>query len=306
MRHILTIDASPGQLRKLRTGRPVRIKQGTGFNLIVHPSTYHLASRAFSRKSGLQVSLSPEEIEMNRSVSPEEHMALRESGDTQAIAGRGIFGPKFDRMLKKAGIKKAAYAIGEHFKTPLKGAVTAGIASGAAALGAAQPELIPLIAPGAIGLTSFANDYIDNPNKYHGKTGLTAPRVSSLAQQAAKAKAAEVVNRELGTNYDYMSRAGMDKAISDALTAQHTAQSIDSRFAMAPAPYDGFRGRGICHERRASGGSVGLHGSMLIHKAPALKSQPMSANFQFQHFLPPAYQAYNSGSGLYAGKGLYS
>jgi hypothetical protein len=31
---------------------------------------------------------------------------------------------------------------------------------------------------------------------------------------------------------------------------------------------------------------------------PALESQPLGANFQFQHFLPPAYQKFN-GAGLY-------
>ena len=53
--HILPIDASPMQLRKLRNGHNVRIKKGTGFNLIVHPENYHLASKAFAKNKGIEV-----------------------------------------------------------------------------------------------------------------------------------------------------------------------------------------------------------------------------------------------------------
>ena len=66
MHRILTIDASPKQLSKLRNGHAVRIKKGTGFNLIVHPETYNLVSRAFAKSKGMEIALSPEELEMNR------------------------------------------------------------------------------------------------------------------------------------------------------------------------------------------------------------------------------------------------
>ena len=48
------------------------------------------------------------------------------------------------------------------------------------------------------------------------------------------------------------------------------------------------------------------------YTAPALISQPFSANYQMSHFLPPAYQHYSNsmheghGQGLYAGRGLYA
>ena len=57
--HIITIDASPSQLGKLRRGHPVRIRRGKGFNLVVHPTTYKLASRAFAKDKGFQIALSP-------------------------------------------------------------------------------------------------------------------------------------------------------------------------------------------------------------------------------------------------------
>jgi hypothetical protein len=53
--HTISIDASPAQLRKLRKGIKVRVKKGTGFNLIVHPETYNRVSRAFAKNKGLDI-----------------------------------------------------------------------------------------------------------------------------------------------------------------------------------------------------------------------------------------------------------
>jgi len=50
----------------------------------------------------------------------------------------------------------------------------------------------------------------------------------------------------------------------------------------------------------STGGAIGLNGGFVSHIHPALQSQPFSANFQFQHTLPPAYQKFSKGSGLYA------
>jgi hypothetical protein len=296
--HIITIDASTPQLSKLRRGLPVRIKKGKGFNLLVHPETYRLVSRAFARDKGAEVALSPEEIEANRGFSPEQHAALRET--QPEMAGKGIFGKKFDRALKKAGIKKLAYKVGDVLKPHAKNLITAGMTAGATALGAMQPELIPIIAPATAGLTKIAHDYLDKPH-----TGLKSTAVRSIAEEAAKGVANQKLNQALGTNYDYMSRAGLDNAISDQISSQLSADAIASRFGGFPAPQT-VVGHGL-HRRmhRPTGGAVGLHGSLLHHKPPALKSQPMSANFQMQHFLPPSYQGFNAGAGLYAGKGLY-
>ena len=71
--HLISFDASTRQLGKLKKGLPVRVKKGTGFNLVVNPSTYNLVNRAFKKDRGLELKLSPEELEMNQSISPEEH-----------------------------------------------------------------------------------------------------------------------------------------------------------------------------------------------------------------------------------------
>ena len=303
--HVVTIDASPKQLAKLRKGFPVRIKKGTGFNLIVHPESYKLVSRAFARNKGLEVRLSPEEIEMNKAYSPEQHMALKEANPE--IAGQGIFGKKFDKFLKKMGVRDTAYAVGDVLKPFAKGAITTGLTAGATALGAVQPELIPFLPAGVAGLSGIAYDYLDNPDKYQGRTGLKAERARSLAEKVAKTKANEMLNRELGTNYDYMSRAGLAKAADDASTSKFDIDAIRARYGLPPTRSTVGRGFG----REVS--SIGRGAGMLkggFHEPPALVSQPLSANFQMSHFLPPQYQKYNStpasGSGLYAGRGLFA
>ena len=58
-------------------------------------------------------------------------------------------------------------------------------------------------------------------------------------------------------------------------------------------------GRGL-HRKREKG-SIGRGSSMVAsqaHLPPALVSQPFSANFQFQHTLPPAYARFSKGGGL--------
>lgn len=59
--------------------------------------------------------------------------------------------------------------------------------------------------------------------------------------------------------------------------------------------YAGKQGRGMYAGSgfRASGGQVGASGQAVL--PPALQSQPYSANFQFQHTLPPQYQHLHKG-----------
>jgi hypothetical protein len=117
-----------------------------------------------------------------------------------------------------------------------------------------------------------------------------------------------------------MGRAGLDNAVSNMASAQLDKAAVAARASMAPAvhEYNPMLGYGIHHK-----GIVGRGGGMIgygsVFHPPALASQPFSANFQFQHFLPVQYQHFNSGmgihgskgfglggsGGLYAGKGLY-
>jgi len=100
--HLVSIDASPKQLSKLRNGHKVRIKHGKGVSLVLDPATYNLVSHAFMRKKGVEVQLPPETIQMNRSLSPEQHQQLKEASQPHAFNPNTIEGSGIFSTLKKA------------------------------------------------------------------------------------------------------------------------------------------------------------------------------------------------------------
>lgn len=115
--HLISFDASPRQLSKLRNGHSVRIKKGSGFNLVVNPSNYHLVSRAFTKNKGIELKLSPEELDVNKTMSPEQHETMSETVDENLFKhlpfaeGGSIFS-----KVKKALNSKTAKKIGRELK----------------------------------------------------------------------------------------------------------------------------------------------------------------------------------------------
>jgi hypothetical protein len=294
MVHSVMVKVSPKQMSKLRNGHKVRVKppmEGEGVCLIVHPENYSLLSRTFSRGKGAEIALSPEEVVANKEASPQ-------------MEGQGIFGKKFDRGLRKLIGKKAQrelYGVAEQFLPLAQAGLTAGLTTGATALGAVQPELIPFLPAGVAGLSALGGDYLANPSKYQGKA-----KVSSLAKEYAKDLALQKLNQELGTNMGDLSRASINKAVADKASAELAKAGIDARTISNPYTtraqelYGNGLGTGLYAGRmRKSGGAVGLNAGMVRQLPPALQSQPFSANFQFQATLPPAYQKFSKGSGLY-------
>lgn len=326
---VISIDASKGQLSKLRNGHPVRIKKGSGFNVIVHPNTYHLVSRAFARNKGVQLKLSNEEIEANRNPSREQMMNEQphDMNDEQMIPdylfeGKGIFGHKFDNAVEshlgKRG-KKKLYGFARDVLRPIaKTGIMAGLAMGTTAATAAQPELAPIIIPVAAGTADLINDYIDKPSDFYdrpNKSGLKAKKANTLAKQFAKTTANDTMNKQFGTNYDYMGRAGLEQALSDKMSAELSKTGIDARY-MTPPQQTAlnqtrlYSGEGI-HRRRGRHdlAIVGRGGGQLSNgeiEQPALQSQPLGANYQMRHFMPPQYQIQGNGLGTGLGTGLYT
>ena len=251
--HTISIDASPSQIRKLRKGMKVRVKKGTGFNVIVHPETFNRVSRAFGKNKGLELELTQEELQHNENMSPSEGASMIPSPSepskmsaeppSRGTEGQGIF-----RKVKR-----------------------------------------------------------------------------SVKDHVERSKLANSLNDHLQKNYDYMGRAGIDNAIQMGKQASMSRMGINARRAIR-SELDG--GDDIDNEQRprsrsyikggtlSENGTVGLNGGMIhMFVPPALISQPFSANFQMQHFLPPQYQHYEQGghedseshglgTGLYAGRGL--
>jgi hypothetical protein len=314
------ISASPKQLSKLRNGHKVRVKpvmEGEGFNLLIDPSRLDLFTRTFNRGKGLEISLTPQEIAVNQEASPQ-------------MSGSGIFGKKFDKFLEKNGLKKVAYAIGDATKPAIKAALVAGLGAGATALagtetiasGGLGAGAIPLIYGTAGSLGALGMDYLDNPSKYQGNHRETRNNVggpvnkiahSTLSGQVEQNHLLNNLNQHLGTQYGNLSKASIANADAQKM---RSAMNIDRISSLANTYNSGIDnsgfasfGAGFHHPHMMGGaisrekGSVGKIGSFVgaqTHLPPALVSQPFSANFQFQHTLPPAYQRFSKGGGLYA------
>ena len=229
--------------------------------------------------------------------------------------GRGVLGKDFDKWLdKKAGRKKAVYKTAETFKPVAKAGVTALIgAATAAGATALTPVLGPMGIPvaGAMGAAAehYAMDYIDNPNKYNGKSGLTHPhKTNDIAQQAQQVRHYENMNKQLGTNFDYMGSAGYDKAMADKESAKMSEASFSSladqkkqRLAgyNTEAPQSRVAGSGLHHrlDRTIMGRGTSLHHTQVI--PPAYVSQPQNENFNMNAHLPPQFQIHKiAGAGL--------
>jgi len=307
---IITIDASPKQLSKLRKGKNVRIKKGTGFNLLVNPENYNIASRAFKNDKGTTISLTQDEITANMETSPEQHAELEGANNPDSgamMAGQGIFGKKFDRAIKKAGIKKGVYAVGDALKPLAKQFIEQGLASGEQALSAYAPQFAPAIGNLKNKISHGLNSYIDNPNAHHNMP-------TQSFRQMGQSMLNDQLNQHLGTNYDYMSRAGRADAFqnygnqqlidyANRIKAQQEQQMFNQQHQpMGSQSYHGMSGHGL----RRSQGIIGQGGGFMSYLPPALQSQPNSANFQFQHFLPVQYQQIGKRGGGMSASGLYA
>lgn len=319
---IVHIKASPKQLSKLRNGHKVRISpaiEGTGCNLLIHPHRYSIVSRTFNKGKGMEIQLSPEEIMINQQSAPH-------------LEGKGIFGKKFDRFVEKTIGKKAkdvVYKGADMLKAPIKKGIDtiAGYAPeiGASALSglalaSGNPELIPVA--GMVGNklgslvgkkgSTIAKDYLDHPSNYQkgftsnvgGTRNPIAP--STLAGQVQQNELFNNMNQELGTNFGKLAKANMLNALAHMDRSKMTTAQIalDHKLSDEGAFGTGLYAGGSLRGRRmrevSSIGGGGRFVASQSHLPPALMSQPFSANFQFQHFLPPAYQKFSKGGGLYA------
>jgi len=320
--HIVHIKASKKQLSKLRNGHKVRISpavEGTGFNLLIHPDRYSMVSRTFNKGKGMELQLSPEEIMINQQASPH-------------LEGTGIFGDKFDRFVEKTIGKKAKdviYKGADSLKAPIKQGIDK-IAQYAPELGASalsglavasgNPELVPLAGMLGHKLGSYvgnrgadvAKDYLDHPSNYQrgftsnagGTRNPIAP--TTLAGQVSQNNLLNNLNQDLGTNFGKLAKANLFNALAHMDRSKMTTAQIALDHQLGDESLFGtglYAGGSLRARKSREISSIGKGASLVgsqSHLPPALMSQPFSANFQFQHFLPPAYQKFSKGGGLYA------
>ena len=296
---VVKMKVSPKQISRLRNGHKVRVKpdlEGKGVSVIVNPSNYDLITRTFSRNKGMELTLSPQEIVANQEASAQ-------------MSGQGIFGKRFDRGARKVlgkKAQKAVYGVARELLPVAQTALTGGLTAAGTALGVAQPELIPFIAPTVAGLSALGSDYLANPSNYQSNVGGPKAKLAKdLAGRYLQEQALSKLNAELGTNMGALDRASIAQALSNKALAELNAKAVAERKANEMSAYDralagsglyaGSSGRGLGLGMRRCGGAVGLQGGFVSAEPPALKSQPFAANFQFQYTLPPAYQKFSRG-----------
>ena len=314
---VLGIHASAKQLAKLKSGGSVRIKRGTGFNLIVSPHTYDRISRTFSSDKSAQIALSPEELEANAvHSSPEAHQQIKDEMktvglDAGPIAGQGIFGKKFDRWTKRHGLKKVVDTFGKVAKPVAKQLLDKGLKAAAVAASAMAPEFAPAIQAGARSLNKLGSDYMDRPQYYQDNPSRIGTTLVQGAMGGGIHGPKYLHDAGLGYHQDSHRAAAMDAL---HIKGRHSMQPYQTYWDDVGGPHSrgiggGFHiprpfGLGLGNGHHHEMSSVGRHGGFIgehHHMPPALMSQPYSANFQFQHFLPPSYQeSFMSGQGLYA------
>lgn len=179
---------SPAVMSRIRNGHKVRLMQGEGTQLVVHESQWSAINKAFLKNKGVQIALSPTEVTANATVE-----------------GEGIFGKKADKVMKKLGVKKVAYAVGSVVKPLVKeGIQTAGMMAEAYGV---PPSVVNK-------LESTANQYLDNPKSLQGKKGLRALKKSAIdAGIEAAQPYADEYGIDLGEMKTALQTAGTKKSM---------------------------------------------------------------------------------------------
>jgi hypothetical protein len=316
----ITFDASPRQVSKLRNGHAVRIKKGTGFNLVVHPENYNIVSRAFAKDKGVQLKLTPEELETNYNLSPEQHEELG------MIEGGNIF-----KKIKKAFNSKAAKKVGRVLKPVSRVAkkvaremlhekIAEAHMEGADRYGD-DDRMRRIMNVGA----EVAHKQVGNglgAGLGAGMWASTDPVKMAKLTADYKQYLKEKKNRLSSTGtglyagrgisaHDALKMANMATAQANHLISKMHNASVHGMITQPTIK--GYYDSGMSPISRGSGISNHINmirgrGSILSQDdilPPALQSQPYSANFHMQFQLPPQYKRYHDGTDM-EGRGFYA
>ena len=107
----------------------------------------------------------------------EEPITISKNSRRGAIEGTGIFGKKVDEKLKKAGVKKLAYKLGDAVKPMVKTAIDAGIVMAG--------SQVPMLTPAFMSVGGVAKQYLDKPGDF-GVGGNDLPKAATPNGMAAQ------------------------------------------------------------------------------------------------------------------------
>jgi len=262
----IEVDISPKQTSRLRNGHPVRVKPGMngGTVLFVSPNTFNMATRSFNKNKGLQIQLSPEEIQANRDGIDEMNgmgifKTIGRVAKKVAPVARKV-GKVIVPVAKRLAIS-AVKAGGKEVAKQLPNLASSGLVAGATLLG--QPELIPVAGIVGSKLGGLAGKQL---NKSVDKIG-RGMHMDGMGLYAGGGKRGMglFAGRGMDMNMNGMGMCGMGRL-----------GSTSNMSRLVP--------------NRQTAGLVGISGNLLGPGHPALQSQAMNANFQFQHTMPVQFQ----------------
>ena len=329
--NIVGLGLSQRQMSKLRNGHRVRVKKGTGCNVIVSPQNYNILTRAFSKSKGAEIQLTPEEIELNRGMSPEQHQALLETADTSlaSMEGTGLFaGGKINvgKAFKQAGrsMKKAWESVertgkkqdwGGKFETVKKAIPKKLVEEGvkAALMSQGLDEKQANIAAGASTGALYKTDFSKKPQ---AQDALMGGLQGGIQGSMKKTKAVKIEGQkpEIGKGLYAGGRglyagggfADLDLQTRGSLLANKQFAGLDKKFVdglhyggVEKKYWDGAmdppsRGSGL-KSRLNDRNLIRGRGSLIsqdIALPPAMRSQPYGENYQMKNMLPPEYQKF--------------
>ena len=282
-------------LAKMIKGLPFRIQNGDEMSIAVNKTKLRKIGNAFSKKKGITVSLSPDEV-----------MKSKE------IVGSGIFGKKFDKLLDNVGkgtgvpAKQIAYRFGDQMKPAVKAAVRGALTAGGVALASSAPEAIPLIPLMVNGGAYVANSFLDDPSSFGVGNGLYASRGRGLyAGTGLYASRMKGRGKRLLDQQFSVKEAGnfLATELPNAIEGKGI-RAIDQKFSVKDAVHTFSKeiprafGGGQLQRNSSNFASIGLGGTLLSDREQhqALQSQPFATNYNMANSLPVSYQKYHQGS----------
>lgn len=257
------VDLSQRQRLKLKHGEKVRVKKGRGLCLIVNPENYNIVHRAFRKNKGIEIQLTPDEIEENRAFSPEVHHEQMDEDlfEKDGMSGEGLFS-NIGRKLKNTG---------KTISRSLSSANTA------AKKNPISRTIIKTVAP------MLAKELTTAGLTYVGVDPTMAKSLGNVSSSGTKA------GLKAG-GYGLYAGAGLssfdklrNQSIGNLYAGDHDSL-MGSKFRSSQRGLNYIRGRGS------------FVGGEISYPHPALSSQPFAQNYNMQYQLPPQYQKLHNGT----------
>ena len=295
MEEINISKLSPKVLSRLAKGLPVRIRGGDDVKMVVDAKEAKKILKSFMKGKGVTKAFSDREIE-----------------DNARIGGKGIFGKRFDKFLKRLGtkagfnVKKAVYKVGDVIKPFAKQAIKTGLDAVATV---ADPFLGNVGVASTItdGISKKADQFLDKPSDFgmagsglYAGTGLYASGGGFYSPEGTYHP-----NKALTHSHNFNRHRDMHNSIGKGLYAQTKIKGSGKKDILnTPAmkkarkilnPFGGGQlQRNVPDNELAS---IGLGGDLLskYEQHPAMRSQPYSVNFAWGNTLPKWYQQFSNG-----------